>query len=247
LPALPDRRELSFDLVADEYERTRPDYPPEVLDVLPLDRDASVLDLGAGTGKLTRVLAARYREVVAAEPLANMRAMLERVVPSVVALAGTAEQIPLDDGSVDGIFAAQAFHWFDKPVALREIARALRRGGVFAIVWNAPDESRPNPLPAEFRDELDALHEAVERPWEQEPGWEELLESSGLFAEVHGRTSVPHDHVLDRAGLLDNARSVSWIASRSDREEVIARLGTMLPEGTYAVPNLAYILWATTR
>jgi hypothetical protein len=58
---------------------------------------------------------------------------------------------------------------------------------------------------------------------------------------------VPHDHVLDRAGLLDNARSVSWIASRSDREEVIARLGTMLPEGTYAVPNLAYILWATTR
>ena len=69
MPASPDRRELSFDLVADEYERTRPDYPPELLDLLPLDASASVLDLGAGTGKLTRVLAARYAEVVAVEPL----------------------------------------------------------------------------------------------------------------------------------------------------------------------------------
>jgi SAM-dependent methyltransferase len=246
LPAPPDRRELSFDLVADEYERTRPDYPPRLLDALPLRDDASVLDLAAGTGKLTRVLAARYADVVAVEPLANMRATLERVVPGVVALPGSAEQIPLDDRSVDGVFAAQAFHWFDKPVALPEIARVLRSGGVFAIVWNAPDDGRPNPLPASFREELEALHRAVERPWEDEPEWEELLEASGLFAEVHPRTSIAHDHVLDRAGVLDNARSVSWIASRDDREEVIARLRAMLPDGTYAVPNLAYILWART-
>ena len=113
-----DNRELSFDRVADEYERTRPTYPPEVLDLLPLQDDAAVLDLGAGTGKLTRVLAARYRDVTAVEPLGNMRALLERVVPEVTALPGSAERIPLDDSSVDAVFAAQAFHWFDKQLAL---------------------------------------------------------------------------------------------------------------------------------
>lgn len=240
-----DRRELSFDLVADEYERTRPDYPPELLERLPLDASASVLDLGAGTGKLTRVLAARYADVVAVEPLANMRKTLERVVPGVTALPGSAERIPLDDSSVDAVFAAQAFHWFDKAVALPEIARVLRSGGTFAVVWNEGNDNLPNPLPAAFRGELDVLCEAVEHRWRQEGKWEDVLAATGLFAEVHARTSVAHDHVLDRAGLLDNARSVSWIASRADREEVIARLGALLPEGTYAIPNLANILWAT--
>ncbi|HEY6962059.1 MAG TPA: class I SAM-dependent methyltransferase [Gaiellaceae bacterium] len=238
-------RELSFDDVADEYERTRPSYPPELLDALPLPDDASVLDLAAGTGKLTRVLAERYRDVVAVEPLANMRAMLERVVPGVPALAGSAERIPLDDGSVDGVFTAQAFHWFAKDVALPEIARVLRADGVFAIVWNGPDEGRPSPLPAEFESALQALHDEVPHPWIDEPRWEDLLERH--FADVHGRVSIPHDHVLDRAGLLDNARSTSWIASRDDREDVIARLGTLLPEGTYAIPNRAYVLWARRR
>jgi len=177
-----DGRELSFDRVAEEYERTRPTYPPELLDLLPLSRDATVADVGAGTGKLTRVLAARYREVVAVEPLANMRAMLERVVPGVRAVAGTAERIPLDDASVDAVFAAQAFHWFDKAVALPEIARVLRAGGVFAIIWNGPDDSRPDPRPPAFRAALEELHEAVAHPWREEPAWEELLQ--GVFARV---------------------------------------------------------------
>lgn len=244
MPALADRRERSFDLVADEYERTRPTYPPELLDRLPLGRDVSVLDLGAGTGKLTRVLAARYAEVTAVEPLANMRAVLARVVPKATALPGSAERIPLDDRSVDGVFAAQAFHWFDKGRALPEIARVLRPRGVLAVIWNGPDESRPNPLPADLKAELDAMHDEATKQWEAEPEWEELLERSRLFADVHRRTSVPHEHVLDRAELLDNLRSVSWIASRDDREEVVARLGSLVPEGTYAMPNLAYVLWA---
>ncbi len=240
-----DGRELSFDLVADEYERTRPGYPPDLLDALPIGHDASVLDLAAGTGKLTRTLAARYAKVVAVEPLANMRAMLERSVPGVPALAGSAERIPLDDVSVDGVFVAQAFHWFDKPVALREIARVLRPGGVLAVIWNGPDEERPSPLPPAFEAELDALHDAVRHPWLDEPAWEDLVEATGLFAEVHRRITIAHDHVLDRQGLLDNARSTSWIASRSDREDVIERLGKLVPEGTYAIPNVAEMLWAT--
>ncbi len=237
-------RERSFDLVAEEYERTRPSYPPELLDGLPLGHDVSVVDLAAGTGKLTRVLAARYREVTAVEPLANMRATLERVVPGVTALPGYAERIPLDDVSVDAVFAAQAFHWFDKEAALPEIRRVLRPDGILAIVWNGPDESRPNPLPAEFQAELDALHAAVAHPWADEARWEELLERSGHFTDVHERTGVPHDHVLTRDEVLDNVRSTSWVASREDREQVIARLGALLPDGTYSVPNLAHILWA---
>jgi SAM-dependent methyltransferase len=242
-----DRRELSFDSVADEYEQTRPTYPPALLDVLPLDADAAVLDLGAGTGKLTRVLAERYRDVTAVEPLANMRAMLERVVPGVTALPGSAERIPLDDGSVDGVFAAQAFHWFDKPVALPEIARVLRRGGVFAIVWNEGNDDLPDPLPPEFVREVKLVHDAALHRWENEPQWEDMLRDGGLFEDVHERSSVTHDHVLDRPEILDNLRSVSWIASRVDREDVVARLGALLPEATYAMPNRANIIWARKR
>lgn len=238
-----DRRELSFDGVAEEYEQTRPTYPPALLDVLPLDADAVVLDLGAGTGKLTRVLAERYGEVTAVEPLANMRAMLERVVPGVTALPGSAERIPLDDGSVDGVFVAQAFHWFDKPVALPEIARVLRPGGVFAIVWNEGNDELPDPRPPEFLRELQVLQEAVLHRWEDEPRWEDLLRDCGLFEDVHDRSCVMHDHVLDRPGILDNLRSTSWIASRDDREDVVAQLGALLPEATYAIPNCANIMW----
>jgi SAM-dependent methyltransferase len=241
---LTDGRELSFDRVADEYERTRPTYPPELLEQLPLDADAAVLDLGAGTGKLTRVLAGLYGDVTAVEPLGNMRTMLERVVPGVVALPGSAERIPLHDGSVDGVFAAQAFHWFDKPVALPEITRVLRTRGIFAIVWNEGDDDRPDPRPAEFVHEAQLLHDAALRRWEGEPEWEDVLRGSGLFAEVHDRTTVAHDHVLDRAGILDNLRSVSWIASRDDREVVVARLGALLPDATYAIPNRANLIWA---
>jgi SAM-dependent methyltransferase len=242
-----DRRELSFDSVADEYEQTRPTYPPALLDALPLDADAAVLDLGAGTGKLTRVLAGRYRDVIAVEPLAKMRAMLERVVPGVTALPGSAERIPLDDGSVDGVLAAQAFHWFDQRLALPEIARVLRPGGVFAIVWNQGDDDLPDPRPAEFVREVKALHDAAIRRWEDEPEWEDVMRDCGLFEDIHNRSFVTHDHVLDRPGILDNLRSASWIASREDREDVVARLGALVPEATYAIPNRANLIWARKR
>lgn len=237
-------RAQSFEQTAEEYERTRPDYPDALLDALPLGDDAAVVDLGAGTGKLTRVLARRYAHVTAVEPLDGMRTVLERAVPGATAVKGSAEKIPLADGSADGVFAAQAFHWFCKDVALPEIGRVLRPGGVFAVVWNGPDESRPNPLPDDFGAAVESLHDDAPHPWQGEPKWEDLLEGSGVFRKVHERKTVPHDHVLDRAGLLDNLRTVSWIATRDDRDDQIERLAAMLPQGTYAIPNLAHILWA---
>jgi SAM-dependent methyltransferase len=232
----------SFDGVAEEYERTRPDYPPAVLDLVPLDAAAEVLDLGAGTGKLARVLTQRYRRVIAVEPLDGMRAILERVVADAESLAGTAEAIPRPDASVDGVFAGQAFHWFANDDAIAEIARVLRPGGVLSLVWNAGDEERPSPLPQAYRAYLDELRNVA--AFKDAPPWQDVL-ARGPFGEVH-EGGVPHDHVLDRAGLLENARTVSWIASRPDEEQaaIVKRLGELLPEGTYAIPNRANIMWA---
>jgi ubiquinone/menaquinone biosynthesis C-methylase UbiE len=124
----------AFRAAAEEYERGRPGYPPEAIDVLlrELDRDRRfvAVDLGAGTGKLTRDLTERFEHVIAIEPLAEMREQLARAAAAAEALAGTAEDIPLPDASADAVFAAQAFHWFDGRRALDEIARVLRPGVV---------------------------------------------------------------------------------------------------------------------
>src|SRR6266852_2460351 len=124
-----DRYRCSFDSVADRYERARPPYADEALawiaERLPFER---VLDLAAGTGKLTRQLVARGADVVAVEPGDAMRAVLERIVPEAHALAGSAEAIPLPDASVDAITVGQAFHWFRVPEALVEMHRVLRPG-----------------------------------------------------------------------------------------------------------------------
>jgi SAM-dependent methyltransferase len=237
-------RARSFDRAAEEYERTRPDYPPDVLDALPLGKDAEVIDVGAGTGKLTRLLAQRYRRVIALEPLDGMRAILERVVPSAESRVGSAQSIPLGDASVDGVFAGQAFHWFANDEALTEFARVLRPGGVLALIWNSPDDDRPSPLPEQYKAYIKELHDAGMSIFDDAPPWQDVI-ARGPFGEVH-EGGVPHDHVLDRAGALDNARSVSWIASLPDdeRDAVLRRLGELLPEGTFAIPNCANVMWA---
>jgi SAM-dependent methyltransferase len=231
----------SFDRAAEEYERTRPDYPAALLDVLPLGAGAEVLDLGAGTGKLTRVLAQRYPHVIAVEPLDGMRAILERVVPAAESKAGSAEALPLADASVDAVFAGQAFHWFANDEAVAEIARVLRPGGVLGLVWNGPDESRTSPLPDEYIAYLDELRAGA--AFNNAPPWQHVI-ARGPFGEVH-ESAVPHDHVLDRTGVLDNARTVSWIASRPDEERaaIMQRLDELLTDGPFAIPNNANIMW----
>ncbi|MFY1599561.1 class I SAM-dependent methyltransferase [Micromonospora sp. WMMD737] len=139
-------RSLSFGAEAAAYERGRPSYPPEAIDwLLPDDgpgRGAplDVLDLGAGTGKLTTRLVERGLTVVAVDPIPEMLELLSGALPDTPALLGTAEDIPLPDDSVDAVLVAQAWHWFDPDRALREVARVLRPGGRLGLVWNNRDE-----------------------------------------------------------------------------------------------------------
>ncbi|MGO4616326.1 class I SAM-dependent methyltransferase [Nocardia sp. 2YAB30] len=138
-------RASSFGTHAAAYAEHRPDYPAAAIRWALAgvsDRQPPVvLDVGAGTGKLTGGLLAIGATVIAVEPDAEMRDELTRRFPSVTAYEGTAEAIPLDDDSVDAIVAGQAFHWFDQQRAFPEFARVLRAGGVLAALWNADDLS----------------------------------------------------------------------------------------------------------
>ena len=130
----------SFERAAGEYERARPGYPDAVVDWMLPAAARTVLDLGAGTGKFSRSLVARGLEVIAVEPDDVMRARLAAGLPTVRALGGTGESIPLPDASVDLVTIAQAWHWMDAARAAVEIARVLRPGGALALVWNIRDE-----------------------------------------------------------------------------------------------------------
>jgi len=207
----------SFARVAEEYERGRPGYPRKAIQWLlgpvPLD----VLDLGAGTGKLTAALLGAGHRVTAVEPLAEMRAILTATLPQAHTIEGTAERLPLDDASVDAVAVGAAFHWFDHEVAQAEIARVLRAPGVLGLLGNGFDTSTR--WVAHVREILGPP--ALERPghW---PSGEDLGQR---FAEVKER-EFPHEQRIDRAGLRDLAVSRSRIAmmSTSERESVLAGL-----------------------
>lgn len=131
---------LSFGSAAAAYERGRPSYPPEAIDWLLPAGARDVLDLGAGTGKLTTRLVERGLDVVAVDPIPEMLEVLRASLPDTLALLGTAEEIPLAGNSVDAVLVAQAWHWVDPGRAIPEVARVLRPGGRLGLVWNTRDE-----------------------------------------------------------------------------------------------------------
>jgi SAM-dependent methyltransferase len=133
----------SFGAAADKYQRGRPGYPQSAVEWLVPRRAGTVLDLGAGTGKLTRSLAEAGLKVTAVEPSRGMREQLAAAVPAARVLAGSAEKIPLADASVDAVVVAHAWHWFDAALAVPEIARVLVPGGTLSLVWNLRDEAEP--------------------------------------------------------------------------------------------------------
>jgi SAM-dependent methyltransferase len=213
---------------AEMYERGRPDYPDaavrRIVERFGLRHGTTVLDLAAGTGKLTRLLLPSGANVIAVEPLPEMRAELARRVPRVATLNGTAERIPLADAYVDAVTVGSAFHWFDADRALREIHRVLKPGGGVALLWNARDER--NPVQA-------ALSEIVEPLRSRSPGrtsrnWRTLLADSGLFERTE-RALFEHEQIVDEQGLVDRVLSIAFIAMsprdvRADVEQRVRAL-----------------------
>lgn len=203
---------LSFGTVAAAYERGRPGYPAEAAAWL-MDGDARiVLELGAGTGKLTRVLVDQGHAVHATDPDRAMLDVLEAQVPGASVKQATAEDIPVNDRSVDVVVVAQAFHWFDPSRALPEIARVLRPGGHLALVWNGRDERIPwvRRLGASIgRQDLDASSV-------------DALAASGLFGHV-AEKSFTHWQDVNRETVVDMALSRSSILTL-DPDERTARL-----------------------
>ncbi len=197
---------------ADRYERGRPDYPAAAIDAIAarcgLRPGRTVLDLGAGTGKLTRLLVPTGAAVLAVVPVPEMRAELERRVRGVAVLGGTAERIPLADRYVDTVAVGQAFHWFDAAAALREIHRVLKPGGGIVLIWNARDER--DPLQAALSDIIDPLE--GDTPRRKQRDWKTLLGDSGLFERTE-RLLFEHVQLLDEQGIVDRVTSLSFIAA----------------------------------
>jgi SAM-dependent methyltransferase len=137
------RRSSSFGGVADDYERHRPGPPMAAVEWLVPEPVAQVVDLGAGTGALTRLLLERADHVVAVEPDDRMRSVLAEEVPGAQALPGRGESIPVDDATTQAVFASSSWHWMDPVPTLREVARVLVAGGVLGVLWSGPDPEDP--------------------------------------------------------------------------------------------------------
>jgi SAM-dependent methyltransferase len=239
-----DPQGLAFDSVAEHYDRGRADWPLELLEGVEAD---AVLDLGAGTGKLTRLLVEHYPVVHAVEPLAGMRAILARNVPRADVLPGNAERIPLDDGSVDAVFVAEAFHWFDSKAAVLEIARVLRAHGTLVVAFSEWIE--PWDLPEAARTAISERAAKVPpagAPKVASGKWMEGFQGAP-FAALEER-SVPHVWESDREGVAAYYLSISSIAqlAPAEREALRAELIEVLPDARYSL-QLAAKVFTTKR
>lgn len=211
-----------FGSAAEAYERGRPSYPDDLVawlvERLGVAPGRAVLDLAAGTGKLTRLLLPTGADLVAIEPVDAMRDQLLRACPGVEAIAGTAESIPRADASVDAVTVAQAFHWFEPGPALTEIARVLRPGGALGIAFNERDVREP------WVAELSKLIRWDERerwrvPYTVEVDWAEVLAEHGpRFGPVE-RYDTTYLQPMDAETLVHRVLSTSYLARLPQAEQ----------------------------
>ena len=187
--------------------------------------ESTVLDLAAGTGKLTRLLAQLGSQIVAVEPVDEMRERLVETLPGVTALEGTAEEIPLDDESVDAVTVGQAFHWFDGDAALAEIHRVLRPGSRLGLIWNVKDES------VDWVHQLAEIIEAYRgnAPRVASGAWKEAFERTELFTPIE-RARFSFVHETDTATVVARVTSISFIAAMAPRvrERVVDQVHELL-------------------
>lgn len=224
-----------FQAGADAYERGRPSYPRSAVDWLVsrlgIGAGSTVLDLAAGTGKLTRLLVPSGARVVAVEPVAAMRAALVSNLPAIEVREGAAEDIPLEDSSMDAVTVAQAFHWFRAEEALAEIHRVLRPGGHLGLVWNRRDPDSP------VNSVLESVMHAhrYQVPGHRDRRWKAAFEHSSLFGPSEDANFAFHQD-LDLDGVVDRVTSVSFVAALDEarREALVSELRDEL--GEWAVP-----------
>lgn len=220
--------------VAGAYERGRPEYAPAAVGALAaelgLPAGARVLDLAAGTGKLTRALLTAGLDVVAVEPQAEMRGHLASTVGEEHVLDGLAEAIPVPDDSFDAVTVADGFHWFDQAVALEEIRRVLRPGGGLAILATLPDWTG-----ASWAHELGGLMQELrpEHPYFDGPPWHEAVRVAGGWTQPRD-IRVTTNQPARPERMVDYLSSMSWMAAMPDdqRAEVLVRIEGLLSGGT---------------
>ena len=234
-----DARRTAFGDASDDYATGRPGYPLDAVSwVLPPGAQ-HVLDLGAGTGRLTERLLQVGLDVVAVEPLAEMR----RHIPSAAeVMDGTAESIPLPDASVDAVVAGQAFHWFDVARAMPEIARVLRPHGTVGLMWNMLDDRDP------WVDSFARLINAEERisampPDEQEPPYPATAEVGPAQQRVFGHTAR---YDADRLAAFVRSRSQTILLDDTERDALLTAVRDLAPNGEFALPLVCEV-WRGER
>jgi len=220
---------LAFGRVAEQYERSRPSYSEEVVAWvvarLGLAPGKTVVDVGAGTGKLTRQLVASGARIVAVEPLAEMRAQFVAAVPGVEIVEGWAEALPLDDATADAVTAAAAFHWFDLDRALPEFHRVLRPDGALAVVRNYRDLR--DPVQASVQEIIGAYvpDERAFEAWKRRMRLAECeLATMHETLYFHGPEvfETKHEQLVDADGLAGRVGTMSYVAQLPDQERAAA-------------------------
>ncbi len=235
-----------FGAGAAAYEAARPGYPDEAAavlrDELGIGSGTVVCDLAAGTGKLTRRLLELGADVTAVEPVEAMRTQAQVAAPRAHHVDGTAEAIPLPDGSVDVVTVAQAFHWFDAPVALAEIARVLRPEGRLAILWNERDEGIA--WVAEMSRIIHWHERTVSRY--QHTDWAAVVAAGGGFTPLEER-AFRWEQPITRAVLADRVRSISYIAvmPQAERERLTAEVVALVARRAepFGLPYVCRVQW----
>ncbi len=230
------------------YERGRPSYPDDavarLIDELALGPSRRVLDLAAGTGKMTALLTRSGADIVAVEPVAAMRERLASQLPDVEVLDGTAEAIPLPDESVDAVVAAQAFHWFDAPIALDEIARVLRPRGGLALVWNSRDTREP--WVAQMSELIHWTRGEIPTYDAGDEAWADVVAASGHFTPVE-LSETPYEQIVDEDTLVDRVASTSYIATMADgdRGALLQQVRDLVAgfPATFVLPYRTFVYW----
>jgi SAM-dependent methyltransferase len=224
---------VHFPTVAEAYERGRPEYPPAVVGAiaaeLRIPPGAPVLDLAAGTGKLTRALLGTGLDVLAVEPQSSLREILTASIGAERVREGLAEAIPLPDEAVAAVTVADAFHWFRPAEALAEIARVLRPGGGLAVLSSSPDWSETS-----WAHEVGTLMASLrpEHPHFDGPPWREKVREAGGWTPLREiRMSAAQPAQPQR--IVDYIASVSWMAALPEpqRTETLAQIGTIISAG----------------